>query len=675
MKNIRLLLADKNLSYLEIARKMLRFHNEAYQVDVALTGDECFQKLFENDYDLLLLDYDIDEKKGLELLPRIIKSGLDVPVVMVIEENREDIAFKAIELGAYDYIMKVRGYLTALPFTVGKVLEKRKFKTPKPPRETIEPIEEPEPAIKEEPIFTYSQVDETPSREAYYILDRKGRFLSANQKLLDQLNFGEEELLELTLGDLLPPEQERSYYQWLASIDLGATKDPFPTQIVGKHGARIPVELTISPMRNRNGEVISYKGKIKLTPKKEETLTPTNGHFDQSRMIHELVKLLHQSYDDSFNHLLEKISQLACQIFEFKRSTLALLDRRRKLFVKQILIGYTNGVAPDKKRIMEVPKDVIDKVFSNQYKVRVIYHDEGLNGNMQSPVNERRSQPRRADKDWHPHDVIIFNLTDSNDQTFGYISVDNPVQAMAPSREIFRNMEIFSSMASLAIENFYRFASVEKRNRRLKQLLVTSNIFKLHLSISEMMKEIVWAVKFSMNYNLVLLGLISRKTRRLEFKSVACDDRIKTIQLKEESIPIDMLRTVFKKEYQRGKSYLITRSEPALRKIKDLYYDTKVEASGERYWPWWAMLIVPIYERTGKIIGFIIVDDPADCLLPGKEETHTLEILANQVSVAIENRLTYLQLQDRAFEKQPVPRRAEEKSEGGIKKIVDLFFR
>ncbi|MFZ5516209.1 MAG: response regulator [Candidatus Zhuqueibacterota bacterium] len=673
MNDIRLLLADKNLSYLEIARKMLRFHNEAYQVDVATTGDECFQKLFENEYDLLLLDYDIDEKKGLEILPRIIKSGLDVPVVMVIEEGQEDIAFKAIELGAYDYIMKVRGYLTALPFTVGKVLEKRKFKTTKPPQEIQE--QAPQVTPEEEPPLTFSPADETLSNEAFYILDRKGRFLSANQKLQEQLNFSEEELLELTLSDLLPADQDRSFYQWLARVDMGASDESFVTQILGKHGARMPVELSISPMRNRNSEVISYKGRIKFSPKKEEKIAPSNGYFDQSRMIHELVKLIHQSYDDSFNHLLERISQLVCQIFQFKRSTLALLDRRKKIFVKQILIGYSNGVPAEKKRIMEVPQDVIEKVFSSQYKVRVIYHDQNFNGSAPSRMNERRSQPRREDKNWHPQDLIIFNLTDSNDQTFGYISVDNPIEAVAPSRDIFKNMEIFTSMVSLAIENFYRFASVEKRNRRLKQLLVTSNIFKLHLSIAEMMKEIVWAVKFSMNYNLVLLGLISRKTRRLEFKSVACDDRIKTIQLKEESIPIEVLRTIFKKEYQRGKSYLVTRSEPALRKLKDLYYDTKVEASGDRYWPWWSMLIVPIYERQGKIIGFIIVDDPADCLLPGKEDIHTLEILANQVSVAIENRLTYLQLQDRAFDRRPTSQRDDDKNEGSIKKIVDMFFR
>jgi hypothetical protein len=48
---------------------------------------------------------------------------------MLVEDDREDIALKSIEAGAYDYIMKTRGYLTALPFTVSKALEKKKANT------------------------------------------------------------------------------------------------------------------------------------------------------------------------------------------------------------------------------------------------------------------------------------------------------------------------------------------------------------------------------------------------------------------------------------------------------------------------------------------------------------------------------------------------------------------
>jgi len=679
MENIHLLLADKNLSYLEIARKMLRFHDGAYQVDVAMSGKECLEKLNENNYDLLLLDYDIDEKKGLDILSRITGLNVDVPVVMLVDEGREDIAFKALEKGAYDYIMKVRGYLTALPFTVGKVLEKRKMKITTTFDE--EPISESAPSfsmvdekIVEEEI---PNNDDSQEQEAYYILDRKGRFISSNRMLEDTLNYTEEEILELTLADLILSERENEYFQWLATVDMGSKQQIFKTEIIGKYGNRHPVEITISPMRDRYDEIISYKGKIKFKGPDNGSLFPTNGLFDQTRMINEMVQLIHDSHDISFNHLLERISQIVCQLFQFKKATLAILDRRRKTFIKQIMIGYMNGKAGD-RRILEVPQEVIDRVFVNQSKIKVIYHNHDSKNQhaLQQIISERRTQTRRTNNQWHPQDIIIFNLVDHHNKTFGYISLDEPLYPVVPPREIFYNMEIFSGLASLAIENFYRFASLEKRNRRLKQLLVTCNLFRLHLSISEMMKEIVWAIKFSLDFNLVLLGFINRKSKEFQINTIACDDRIKTVQLKELSIPGSDLQNLLKKEYRKGKSYLVNKSEPALRRLKDIYYDTKIDATGKRYWPWWALLMVPIHGREGKVLGFIFLDDPKDCLLPTYEEIQTLEILANQISVAIENRLAYVRLQERVSAKQEETLEIKrEKSEGGIKKLVDYFFK
>ncbi len=682
MNEVRLLLADKNLSYLEIARKMLRFHDEAYQVDVATSGEECFQKLTRNHYDLLLLDYDIDEKKGLEILSRIVSNNIDVPVVMLVDEGREDIAFKALEKGAYDYIMKVRGYLTALPFTVGKVMEKKKRRIatttideePFPePEESFIMADEEAAIVEEEDIPDSSQV----GHDAYFILDRKGRFITTNPMLEELLKYSEDELLELNFSDLIPTEMESSYFQWLATIEMSGQEKTLKTEIIGKYGDPRLAEITISPMHDRNNEIISYKGKLKVIVPGNGSLYPTSDHFDQAKMINEMVQLIRDSHDIPFNDLLERISQIVCQLFQFKRATLALLDRRRKTFVKQIMIGYMNGKA-DSQRILEVPQDVIDHVFVNQSKVKVIYHDhQSDNGNsLQAVISERRAQPRRETNQWNAQDIIIFNLVDHQDKTFGYISLDEPLYPVVPPHEIFHNMELFSSLASLAIENFYNFANLEKRNRRLKQLLLSSNLFRLHLSISEMMKEIVWAIKFSMNYKLVILGFINRSTQEFQIKSVACDDRIKAIQLQEFTIPVQQLQMLFKKEYLRGKSYLINKSEPALRRLKSLYYDRKIDVSSNRYWNWYVMLTVPIYNGKGKMIGYIMVDDPMDCMLPTTEDIHTLEILANQVSVAIENRLTYTRLQNQTS---GVTRQksttSKEKTEGGIKKLVDKFFK
>jgi GAF domain-containing protein len=71
-----------------------------------------------------------------------------------------------------------------------------------------------------------------------------------------------------------------------------------------------------------------------------------------------------------------------------------------------------------------------------------------------------------------------------------------------------------------------------------------------------------------------------------------------------------------------------------------------------------------------------MVDDPNDALIPSPEEIHTLEILANQISIAIENRLAYLQIQERL--RTTGNKSAEvnrDRSESGIKKLVDYFFK
>ncbi len=667
MKETRLLLADKNLSYLEVAKKMLKFHDDSYIIDVAMTGEECFDKLAETDYNLLLLDYEIDDNKGLELLNRIIRSGFDVPVIMMVEEDREEIAFKAVEHGASDYIMKVRGYLTALPFTVGKVLEHQRYASHKVKTAVSD----------SEPTFTSGEDYSPEIDEVYYILDRRGKFISANKKIENFSEYTEDELMELTLADVIPREQETEFNQWLSSLDMGYSSTNFKTQFVTKYGRRKPVELHLTPVRNGDDEISSYKGKFVSLSRKTDNELPQEISFDQAQMIREMVDFINSSYNDSLNHLLQKITKIVCQLFRFKRATLALLDRRRNVFVKQAMVGYMGNTNGD-IRIMDVPQDIIEKAFSEKYRIKVMYFDQNLRvspNSLSSGLYERRSQPRPRGEHWHPNDMIILNLVDKNEKSFGYISMDNPDFEQSPTREIFYNLELFASLASLAIENHYRFSTIEKRNRRLKQLLITSNIFKLHLNLTEMLNEVVWSIKFSLDFNLVMLGLVSKKSGNLEIKALACDDRIKTIQLRELKFPINQFKHLFKKKYKQGKSYFIDSEESALKQLKEIYYNFNLKERGERFWPWYSLLLIPIRSKDHRIIGFLLIDDPADHLLPTHETIHTLEILATQVSVAIENRLIYLQLKEQVERNTTQLPEDDMESDRGLRKFMDKLFK
>ena len=853
MDKINILLADNNQSSLEIARKMLRFHDESFSIDVATSVEECIDKLLEKHYPLLLLDYEIDGGRGFDILYGIANFSLNVPVVMMLNEGADELSQEVIARGAIDYIIKVRGHLTTLPIAVSKILQKQRRKqqgvdvkssfreekislsvqdktdekkpsdylesnnktdcevkkkkeenkkvlskeeeqvlsqdfetedlmanideSPEVPlipdqpesekieiseheekrseqetsakekedtpekvlafekpaenveqqsgpvladlvsetkleelvpekdvptperniedreRETATLIDKNEEttksqataidelnvtaAEKSETRLFLSEEDATQGSEGYTIQDRKGKFVSVNDVLQKKLNYTEEELLELAIEDILHADKVPEYYQWLASVDVGSGERPLKTQFIAKHGDVCPVEISLKPERDDENEITHYRGVFNFKSATNAATFPANGYFDQTRMIHDMTQLIRFSYDCSLNHLLERISQMVCKTFQFQRATLALLDRRRRAFVKQIMIGYTNGKA-DGKKILEVPQEVIDKVFTDKFKVRVIYQDQDLD--RQDPalpvIEERRMQRRKDNNIWKPNNFIIFKLTDPAGNTFGYISMDEPVKPVVPSREIFHNMEIFTNLTSLAIENFYRYSSVEKRNRRLKRLLVTGNIFKLNLSGSEIMKDSVWSIKFSLDFKLVLIGMINIETNKIEIKAVACDDRIKTIQLKEISIPVKEMRPVFKKEYSIGKSYFVSKRETLFDRMKDIYYDLKIESEEERYWQWWNLLIVPIYEKYKSIVGFIIADDPSDCLLPSKETIHTLEIFANQLSIAIENRVSYLHLRSKTGEKgqNPTEMRSDE-NEGGLNRLIEVFFK
>ncbi|MFQ6112514.1 MAG: response regulator [bacterium] len=665
MSNFSVLIAGTSSSYLEISKKMLKFHYDDCEVDFAVSGQECIQKAFTNQYDLVLFDYDLGDKNGLEVIESIRAKDVQVPLIMLIEEGEKSKALQAMDKGASDYILKVRGYLTALPFTVRNILERKQLI--KNESKKILPLE---PDKKEK------------TEDGHFLLDRRGRFLSANQNMELMTGYSEDELLELTLVDLLPKEKERQFYDWLHLINLdGGSASPFRTEIYAKTGNKIYLKIELSAIKDNNQQVVSYRGKAENISPEIVPHTRSGVRINQVDMINEMSQLIIACYYEPLNVLLERIAEIVCQIFHFKRSTVALLDKRKNAFVKQAMVGYMSLPVVD-NRTIEVPREVIERIFAHRFRVKVIYYNQDhrhTSTYLSSRLPERRTQKRRPPSQWHKRDLILVNLMNRNGQTFGYISLDEPSEETIPTRDIFHNLELFGQLASFAIENYYQFSALEKRSRRLKQILVTSNIFKLYLSLNELLKEVVWSIKFSLDFNVVALGLISKRSGNLELKAVACDDKIKLNHLLELNFPLKPLAQLFRDEYNRGKSYFIYREETIFRSFKHIYYGSSLTDAMNGTWPIWGMLLVPIKSKEGKVIGILMVDDPENAKMPTDEVIRTLEILANQVAIAIDNRIMYVQAKKRIQELEnngaSVTNDSPDYSTPGIRKLVDRIFK
>ncbi len=79
---------------------------EGYQVDVALSMEEAENLSFETDYDIYLLDINLPEGSGLELLRNLRHAEDTTPTIFITALNDLYSISEAFKLGAIDYIKK-----------------------------------------------------------------------------------------------------------------------------------------------------------------------------------------------------------------------------------------------------------------------------------------------------------------------------------------------------------------------------------------------------------------------------------------------------------------------------------------------------------------------------------------------------------------------------------------
>lgn len=72
----------------------------------AADGDEALKLFDMNEFDLVLLDWDMPGKSGIEVLREIRAKPSDVPVIMVTAERKRQRVLEAAEAGVTDYLVK-----------------------------------------------------------------------------------------------------------------------------------------------------------------------------------------------------------------------------------------------------------------------------------------------------------------------------------------------------------------------------------------------------------------------------------------------------------------------------------------------------------------------------------------------------------------------------------------
>ena len=77
-----------------------------YYVDVANDGYSGEEKAYVNSYDAILLDLNLPDKDGLDILKFLRESNITVPIIIITARDELDDRVMGLDLGADDYLVK-----------------------------------------------------------------------------------------------------------------------------------------------------------------------------------------------------------------------------------------------------------------------------------------------------------------------------------------------------------------------------------------------------------------------------------------------------------------------------------------------------------------------------------------------------------------------------------------
>ena len=103
----RVLLIDDDRLQFRLAQGLFsHFRAEQFELDWADNYEAGLEKLLKGGYTACLLDYQLGERDGLELIREAVGAGSRVPIIFLTAESGESVDIQAMNAGALDYLVK-----------------------------------------------------------------------------------------------------------------------------------------------------------------------------------------------------------------------------------------------------------------------------------------------------------------------------------------------------------------------------------------------------------------------------------------------------------------------------------------------------------------------------------------------------------------------------------------
>ncbi|HLL43716.1 MAG TPA: response regulator, partial [Segetibacter sp.] len=165
-----------------------------FVVDWSYNYKDALQKLTSNDYDIYFVDYRLGIKTGMDLLTNAIAQGCEAPIILLTGKGTQEIDVKAMESGAYDYLIKSELNTEKLARCIRYSLERAL---------SIQALKANE--------RRYRSIFEK-SKDIVFITNSDFKILDINYAATELLNYELDELLGTNLSSLFKNRGDKTYF-------------------------------------------------------------------------------------------------------------------------------------------------------------------------------------------------------------------------------------------------------------------------------------------------------------------------------------------------------------------------------------------------------------------------------------------------------------------------------
>jgi diguanylate cyclase (GGDEF)-like protein/PAS domain S-box-containing protein len=238
-RTLRLLLIEDDEDDYLITQDLLRESGQLhYQLDWVSDYQEALATLEQRAHDLYLVDYRLGAENGLDLIAHAQRLGITAPLILLTGQGDNELDASAIDMGAADYLIKgefnSQMLVRSIRYALGRVHAQDALASSE---------------------ARYRLLFEANPEAVYVVHQQSLTFLAVNQAVVNTHGYSREDLLRMTVADILAPKERE---RLLESVTQVLHSDASSNQGIWSHRHKDGHDVTM--------EVLVHKFEYDGTP-------------------------------------------------------------------------------------------------------------------------------------------------------------------------------------------------------------------------------------------------------------------------------------------------------------------------------------------------------------------------------------------------------------------------